>query len=246
MRRHIEFDRLHNFRDIGGYRTTDGKTVRWKRLYRADTLSRLQGKDWQRFLSLEPRTVIDLRYPWEITRDGRVPDYPGLGYHNLSIEHRPYDQAAQATDVDPVPYLAARYAEVAEDGATEIRRALELIANQENAPTVVHCTSGKDRTGLISALVLSLLGVSEEDIATDYALTNLATPHLITLWRTSYPDKTHLWPGYGQAPATLMRLFLANLAEAHGSVRGYVTKRLGLPEESIDTLRGHLLAEPSC
>ena len=108
MDRHIRFDALHNFRDLGGYPTTDGHRVRPGRLYRADSLSKLtQGTpDWSRFLALGVHTVIDLRYPWEIGNRGRVPDHPSFTYHNLSIEHRPYNQAVLTPDVDPAPYLA--------------------------------------------------------------------------------------------------------------------------------------------
>ena len=130
MDRHIPFDALHNFRDLGGYRTADGRRIRPGRLYRADSLGKLtEGtEDWTRFLALGVRTVIDLRYPWEIDSRGRVPDHPTLTYHNLSIEHRPYNQAALTADVQAGPYLSERFLEVAEDGAQEIRRALEVIA----------------------------------------------------------------------------------------------------------------------
>jgi len=164
--RHIPFERLHNFRDLGGYTTDDGRAVRWSRLFRSDGLGKLaeDTQDWDAFLALGIHTVIDLRYPWEIEERGRVPEHPSLTYRNLSIEHRPYDQAALTPDVDLGPYLAARYAEVAEDGTKEIREALELIAaaSAEGAPLVFHCASGKDRTGLLAALVLSILGVPEE------------------------------------------------------------------------------------
>src|SRR5690606_1469587 len=63
MKRHVEFQRLHNFRDLGGYRASDSRTVPWQALYRSDSLGKLQGADWERFLGLGICTVIDLRYP---------------------------------------------------------------------------------------------------------------------------------------------------------------------------------------
>ena len=160
MERHITFQRLHNFRDLGGYRTDDGRTVRWGQLYRSDSLGKLAGADLARFRELGVRTVIDLRYPWEIEARGRVPHHDGLVWHNLSIEHRPYDQATIDPAVDPWRYLADRYAEVAEDGAAELREALEVVA-EADGPLVFHCASGKDRTGLLAALLLTLLGVDD-------------------------------------------------------------------------------------
>src|SRR5438105_1581049 len=106
MIRHIEYERQHNFRYLGGYRTADGRSVRWGRLYRSDSLGKLAdgeeagSADRKTFRGLGVRTVIDLRYPWEIEARGRVPESYGLAYHNLSIEHRPYDQAALGPEID--------------------------------------------------------------------------------------------------------------------------------------------------
>lgn len=241
MTRHVAFERLHNFRDLGGYPTRDGRTVRWGRLYRSDSLSKLQGEDWRRFLDLGVRTVIDLRYPWEIADRGRVPHHDGLAYHNLSIEHRPYDQASLGEDVEVGRYLADRYAEVALDGVKELRRALEVIAEDDSAPLVMHCASGKDRTGLLAALVLTLLGVDEETIIEDFALTGLATERLVADWSAAHGGTTPSWPGYGRAPEEVMRLFLADLTASHGSVQAYVTGGLGVDDAVTEALRARYL-----
>ncbi|MFD7596780.1 tyrosine-protein phosphatase [Kitasatospora sp. NPDC059812] len=239
--RQLTFERLHNFRDLGGHPAADGRSVRRGLLYRSDSLGKLTSPaDLDRLQALGVRTVIDLRYPWEIAAKGRVPDYEGLVYHNLSIEHRPYDQAEIDPDVDPWRYLADRFAEVAEDGVEEIREALEVIAAAEE-PVAFHCASGKDRTGLIAALVLTLLGVSEGDIAADFARTELATPHLIAEWHAAHPGRTLRWPGYGRAPETVIRLALADLAARHGSVEDYATVTLGFSPARIAALRSRLL-----
>nr|WP_205863440.1 tyrosine-protein phosphatase [Planosporangium thailandense] len=232
---------MHNFRDVGGYPTLDGRTVRWGRLYRSDSLGKLRGDDWERFRALGVRTVIDLRYPWEIEAKGRVPAGDGLTYHNLSIEHRSYDQAALAADVETARFLADRYAEVVADGVKELRQVLDVIAVADNAPVVFHCAAGKDRTGIVAALVLSLLGVSEADIVADFALTGLATERLVADWRSNNPGRTLLWPGFGQAPAELMRQFLDEMATRYGSVRGYAVDHLGVDDDLIEAMRAHLL-----
>ncbi|WP_330330954.1 tyrosine-protein phosphatase [Streptomyces sp. NBC_00536] len=239
--RHIHFERLHNFRDLGGYRTADGRTLAWGRLYRADSLGKLAGDDWKRFLGLGISTVIDLRYPWEIAAKGRVPEAERFTYANLSIEHRPYDQAEIDPDTDPWRHLADRFAEVTEDGVVEIRRAIELIADGPG-PAVFHCASGKDRTGLIAALVLTLLGVPEEQILADFALTELATDRLVEDWRAAHPGRTLKWPSYGRAPAEIMALVFADLTARHGSVHAYLTDRVGITAATITALRARLLA----
>ncbi|MHC3473228.1 GNAT family N-acetyltransferase [Streptomyces sp. 7R007] len=247
MDRHIPFDALHNFRDLGGYTTRDGLRIRPRRLYRADSLGRLRPgtEDWSRFLALDIRTVVDLRHPWEAEARGRVPDHPSFDYHNLSIEHRPYDQAALGPDEDPGPYLAARYMEVAEDGTKEIRRALELIAQAADSarPLVFHCASGKDRTGQLAALVLSLLDVPDETIVEDYSLTELAAPALRAAW-TAREGREPSWPGFGRAPAAVMRTFLTAMRARHGSIETYVTRELALDAQELATRLRTALLEP--
>lgn len=246
MDRHLPFEALHNFRDLGGYPAGDGRRVRPRRLFRSDSLGKLTPgtQDWSRFLALGVRTVVDLRHPWEIESRGRVPAHPSFAYHHLGIEHRPYDQAALAPDIDPGPYLAERFMEVAQDGTKELRAALELIAEsaRSDAPLVFHCASGKDRTGQLAALVLSLLGVPDQVIIEDFSLTELATRSLLADWRTRNGGRTPAWPGFARAPESVMRLFLASLNARHGSTNAYVSQALGLDAEALSaTLRTHLL-----
>jgi protein-tyrosine phosphatase len=239
--RRVPFERLHNVRDLGGWRGLDDRPVRSGVLYRADSLAKLAGDDLERFRALGVRTVIDLRYPWEIEARGRVPESVDVQYYNFSIEHRSYDQAVIDRDVDPWRFLADRYAEVASDGATELRGVLETIAGADDGALVFHCASGKDRTGIVAALVLSILGVSEADVATDFALTELATGHLVADWRAANPDRELSWPAYGRAPATIIQHFLADLATAHGSVEAYVNDGLGVDDDIVAALRARLL-----
>ncbi|MFF4276442.1 tyrosine-protein phosphatase [Streptomyces sp. NPDC001536] len=249
MDRHIRFDALHNFRDLGGYRAADGRRVRPGRLYRADSLGKLtrDTPDWSRFLSLNIGTVIDLRYDWEIEARGRIPQDDSFSYHNLSIEHRPYNQAALGPDIAPGPYLAERFMEVAEDGTKEIRQALELVAEsaQSGTPLAFHCASGKDRTGELAALILSLLGVDEHTIIEDFSLTELATSSLLADWRKRNDGRSPNWPGFARAPESVMRLFLQLLKERYGSVEGYVTKALGMDAEVLSSKLRENLLEPA-
>ncbi|MEV4575197.1 tyrosine-protein phosphatase [Nonomuraea jabiensis] len=243
MIRHIEFANIFNFRDVGGYAAHDGRTVRWQRLYRADSLCWLAGDDLRIFRELRVRTVIDLRHASEIEKVGRVPDAEGQNYHHLPIEGRRWDLAAYKEESGVARFFADRYLEVTEDGVGNLRTALETIARADNAPVVIHCAAGKDRTGVLAALVLSLVGVGEDDIVADYALTGLATEQFISSWRTRHPE-ARMWAGFGRAPAEAMRLFLGDLAARHGSIETYVTQVLNISPATISDLRGHLLTEP--
>jgi protein-tyrosine phosphatase len=241
MLRHVRFGSVHNFRDVGGYRTAGGGRVRWRRFYRADALSRLSGPDLDRFGALGVRTVIDLRHDHEIDRHGRVPERPGLAYHHLCVEHRPWRREEYDPAMGLARFFADRYAELAEDGVQELGRAIALIADAHAAPVVAHCAAGKDRTGVLVALVLRLLGVAETDVVADYALTGRATDRFIADWRAEDPDRPLSWPGYGQAPAEAMRLFLLELSRRYGSTEAYATKHLGLGDDLLSALRANLV-----
>lgn len=242
MIRHIEFANLCNFRDVGGYAAKDGRTVRWQRLYRADSLGWLAGDDLAAFRALRVRTVLDLRHSSEIERGGRVPETEGLSYLNLPVEGRRWDVSAFREEVGVARYLADRYLEVTEDGVGNLRAAVETVAREDSAPVVIHCAAGKDRTGLLTALILSLAGVGEDDIVADYALTGLATERFIADWRKRHPEDP-IWPGFGLAPAEAMRLFLADLSARHGSIERYVSQVLQVDRGTIAELRENLLTE---
>ncbi|WP_327088658.1 tyrosine-protein phosphatase [Nonomuraea sp. NBC_01738] len=242
MLRHIKFANLHNFRDVGGYVGHGGRTVRWQRLYRADSLGWLAGDDIPAFRALRVRTVIDLRHPYEIEKRGRVPETEGLNYHNLPIEGRRWDFTLMRDDVTVARFLADRYLELSEDRADLLRTAVETVAEADNAPAVVHCAAGKDRTGILIALVLALAGVSDEDIVADYALTGLATERFMADWQTRHPD-SFMWAGFGLAPAEAMSMFLTDISARHGSLAAYATGPLGIGQETVAEIRGHLLTD---
>ncbi|MFI6985277.1 tyrosine-protein phosphatase [Embleya sp. NPDC050154] len=242
MRRHIPFRRLHNFRDLGGYAAADGRTVAWGRLYRSDSLGNLGGDDAEQFFALGVRTVVDLRYPHEADRHGRIPAHASFVYHNVCTEHRPWDQASLGPDTDVARFLADRYAELALDGVAQIREVLDILAAADAPPAVFHCAAGKDRTGVIAALVLALLGVDEEDIVADYVLTELARDRLVADRRADHPDRPITWPGWGRAPEAAMRLFLAENAAAYGSLTRYAAERLGVDHALVEALHHRYLA----
>ncbi|MFI5931392.1 tyrosine-protein phosphatase [Actinoplanes sp. NPDC051494] len=238
--RTLTFATTYNFRDVGGYHGIDGRTVRWRRLFRSDSLHRLKGDDLATFEALGVRTVIDLRRVVEVTENGRVPEADGLDYHNLVIEHVDWQSVPEPADLPHERWLADRYLNFAEDGRAGLAAALTLIADPAAAPAVVHCMAGKDRTGVVCALALSLLGVSDEDIAADYALTQASMASLSDYLRKSRPhliqDKYHMY----NCPADAMHLFLGDLRARYGSVPAYV-REIGVSDQQVAAMRDHLL-----
>ena len=239
--RNLAFSTTYNFRDVGGYAGLDGRTVRWRRLFRSDSLHGLAEVDREAFTALGVRTVVDLRRPFEVERHGRVPDYDGLDYRRHTIEHLDWETVEHGPTTVHERWLADRYLNFAEEGHAGLAATLAVIADPDAAPVVVHCMAGKDRTGVVCALTLSLLGVSDDDIAADYALTTAAMVPLTQKLRTKHPDivdgKDHMF----DSPAEAMVIFLADLRALHGSVESYA-RDLGLTDAQIATMREHLLS----
>jgi protein-tyrosine phosphatase len=240
--RNLGFSATYNFRDVGGYPGLDGRQVRWRRLFRADSLHRIDETDTAAFTALGIRTVIDLRRPFEVEKFGRIHDRYGLDYRNLTLQHVDWEQVGHPEGTVHERWLADRYLNFAEDGRESIRDSLRLIADPVAAPVVVHCMAGKDRTGTICALALSLLGVDDADIAADYALTTEAmaplTEYLLKTDPAAVRGNEHMF----DSPPAAMLLFLADLRALHGSVENYV-REVGLTEIEIAAMRRHLLTD---
>ena len=141
-----------NFRDLGGYVVASGDAVtRWRTLFRADGLGELTVGDFTVLRDLGIRTVIDLRAAYELER-GQF----DLSAHPVSYHHIPFiESIPDPEEFDRRPdLLEAQYLEMLDNAGAEIRSALEVLAGPDALPAVFHCTAGKDRTGLLSAIVL--------------------------------------------------------------------------------------------
>ncbi|GIH13553.1 protein-tyrosine-phosphatase [Rugosimonospora africana] len=189
------------------------------------------------------RTILDLRRPHEIERDGRIRETPGLAYHNIHPIHQEWDASLYVPEAGPARYLADRYLDMAIEGSEGLGAALRLIADPANAPLVLHCFAGKDRTGVLSALTLSLLGVAATDIAEDYARSEAAQAGISAQIRAASPDAVIADPPpmhFLVCPPEAMLLFLTELGERFGSVAGFVAYT-GVTDEHVASLRAHLL-----
>jgi protein-tyrosine phosphatase len=243
IERLIALEGAVNFRDLGGYITTDGRRTRWRQLFRADGLGELSEADLEVMRQLGIRTVIDLRSGYEMEQSRFNVDA-----HPVDFHHFPFiDQLPDVEAWDRKPgLLGAQYKEMLDDATAQIIGALEVLAAAEARPAVFHCTAGKDRTGLLSAIVLSLLGVPEDTVVADYALSGEAMERLRAKLILKYPDGKDVIADIDEVfsadPSNMVNLF-AHLRDRYGSISGYLST-IGASDALVDRLREALL-EPA-
>jgi protein-tyrosine phosphatase len=243
--RHLAFDGLFNVRDLGGYRTADGRLTRWRTLYRADGLNRAQGDDLERLSALGLRTVLDLRTAGERDERGSFPvDQLPVSYHHLPMLEQTWEGQALDPDVEGAVFLTLRYREMLDVGAPAIASALRVLGDARSYPAAFHCAAGKDRTGVLAALVLGVLGVPDDTIAVDYGLSRAGMASMIEWVRINRPEALDAMvdqPGVLlEAPPRAMHALLGHLRDEHGSVDGYLAA-IGVEPRVLDDLRANLL-----
>jgi hypothetical protein len=255
--RHVAFEACFNFRDLGGYETRDGRRVRWRTVYRSDTLHRLTVADERAFAELGLRTVIDLRSRTEVEDYGRLrvgdDGITWLGIPMLDdVRLRPRDpsEAAPAlrpADPDaPTPEPGEGYARILDDFGGAVARAIKLLAREAALPAVFHCTSGKDRTGILAAVILDVLGVPDDTIAADYMLTAETWRRSLDWIEVNEPDfaafLAELPPEVRAVTPDKILGFLAKVRAAHGSIPELLG-RLGVTGAELDSLRARLIED---
>lgn len=242
MDRLIPLDGCLNFRDLGGYPTTDGRRVRWRQLFRSDALHLLSPADVAHLRdTLRIGDVVDLRSTAEVDTDGRgLLATEAVRFHHLPL----FDGDTGARSERPAAYtLADRYFLLAEFAKHPIARVVTILATT-TSPAVYHCAAGKDRTGVISAVLLSLLGVRDEVIVADYAATQenidaiidrlMATEGYQTMLSALPRDTLHAQP-------ETMVAFLTRVRTEYGSMREYA-RSAGVADDAVQRLEARLLA----
>lgn len=228
----IDLEGSFNFRDVGGYRAANGRRLRWRLLFRADGLHRLTTSDLAQLGGLGIRTVIDLRTQGEVKDRGRI-EWPSavLAYHHLPMMDVLPERDQYRTDWIRSEDIAAQYADILRTGRPTIAQALTVLADPASYPAVYHCMAGKDRTGILSAIILGLLGVSDEDILADYALSGAAMVRMLEWLRETQPEALAALGDRTSAVVTAapetMALFLERFRREHGSFPEYASA-LGL------------------
>lgn len=242
--RHIPFEGCFNFRDIGGYPTTDGRTVRWGQYFRCGRQDRMTEQDLAKVEQLGIKTQIDLRKPEEINDQGRGPlETMGAEYHNIAvIPDGGTDELSRL--VGDTGISGARYLGYLEFGPQSWTRLFKILEQAGSQPMVLHCTAGKDRTGVSTAFLLSVLGVDRALIEADYILTNRDVGRQADFIEktTGYPegiDRDMMIHGAG-VPEDAMGDFLDGLHKRWGGPLEYL-RSIGISDETMATVRKEFL-----
>lgn len=247
------FAQVFNLRDLGGVRTVDGHTVQHGLLFRSDSPHRATADDLDRLRSLGLQLVIDLRQATERDTFGVVTADVAARHAHLPVFDALTGSGRHALsgDVEQEMLAAARrhgqageYLYMVERGAATFVGALELLAEDGGLPALFHCAVGKDRTGVLAALALTLVGVAPRDVAADYARTTAGIEALARWAEQHEPaygaDLRAVQPDGAWTRPEVMLGFLDLVADRHGSV-AELLHDAGLPDDVPGRLRDQLL-----
>ncbi len=239
--RHLPLEGAYNIRDIGGYPAAAGTTTRWRTFLRADSLHNLTPASQQALIDYGVRTIIDLRFAQECSAAPNVFAAGGsVRYINLSLFEgsAPNGMGRQLVDLESI------YRYILDERQAAVKAVLELMAD-DAFPVLIHCTAGKDRTGMITALMLGLAGVDHATIAEDYALTAHYGAELLATLHAQAAAAGRDMATYARflaAEPAAMRNTLAYLEAKYVSVPAYLAQ-IGLTATQIAQLRRQLLSQ---
>lgn len=249
-KRFIKLNHAFNTRDIGGYKGEIGQVVKKGLVYRSDRLYSLTDEDIDILKSLNIKTSIDLRENSSYKRKpNKLP--MEVKYLHMPIYKRVYYSVVFATLFNRKSLnkiFEDSYIHQIENNAVEYGEVLKVISNKENLPLMYNCTSGKDRTGLLTALLLSVLGVDNNDIVQDYALSNYNFPKVYEKFCRDHERKIGI---ISVKPIELKHMLgvdnkwiinaLKYIEDNYGTVEYYLITKAQVSKEDIYRLRDNLL-----
>lgn len=245
-KRHLDLEGSFNIRDIGGYETHDGRRTRWRTFLRSDSLHRIPAASRAALIDYGVRTVIDLRTT-DALQD-RPDVFAGSGqvrylHHNM-VGDDPLTGTAETTEsIESGARWRAvsdQYSVILDHRRAQVCETVRTLAAPGTLPALVHCAGGKDRTGIITALVLELAGVPIETIAEDYAVSGryLFARYIEDTGAAEVAASGYTWQDYRRecCPPEVMSATLQHLREHYDGVPGYLLGG-GVTQGEIDELR---------
>lgn len=243
--RQLSWDGCHNVRDLGGLPLAAGGETRYRVIVRADSLSQLSEAGWSEALEYGVARVVDLRFSEERARDSGVQAPVEVVHVSLFGERDPakdqeWDESTRSAN-DLTDIFAELYVETIDDYSAQVVRVVNTIAEGNGGCIAVHCFAGKDRTGIVAALLLSLAGVDDDLIVGDFAASDEGVLRLCADWIASAEDDAER--AYRRrlitAPAAAMATMLDHLETTWGGADSYLLAH-GLEAHTVDDLRQRL------
>lgn len=245
----------NNFRDLGGYKTIDGQTVKWGRIFRSDKLDKLSQQDQEEMTKLNIHVDIDLRSKEEITPSpDRLPDnvqylFNPVFAQDLTQSSKSVEELGQTLQSDPMAgrqhMLDVYHGMMTSEAAAHAFRVIfdQLLGSSANQGVLFHCTAGKDRTGISAYLILRALGVDAAQAKKDYLLTNTALKNFLNgqqaMLRAAGRSDTLIdnYVALWTADPSYLQTALTTLTEQYGDVDHYLHAALHLSTQDLQDLR---------
>ncbi|MBA4492838.1 tyrosine-protein phosphatase [Paenactinomyces guangxiensis] len=247
------FDRLYNFREIGGLKTHDGRRMKSGVLFRSDELSQLSGKDLEKLKQLNLKSICDLRSSGERkSKPDRFPHNQGTNMVHVPIQDISRIDflkwlAGKSGSIDFNKLIKDFYRRMAFECTAQINQVITLISDERNLPVLIHCKGGKDRTGYISALIQLLVGVPYQTVLEEYMLSNdLIGPRMKKIeryirWMTLFQISSDRMKPLLEVRREYLDEIYGDILKKYGSVEEYLRVACGLNQRCISNLQQNLL-----
>lgn len=241
MQRRLNFDGIENLRDLGGYTTAHGRQTRWRSFLRANHFQAWTTQAQQALIEYGVKVVIDLRAPSELeSMPNTFASSSQVTYLNLPLMPRElYIGTTFQTLINTMQDPYEMYVFMLEECKTPIGEIFTAIATHNTQTTLFHCHAGKDRTGIVAALLLSLAGVDDEVIAQEYALTGEYLSEGITRERLQAQDRgedMNRFDLLASTPKQSMQTTLDYLRDHYTDAPTYL-QTCGVSDTHLDVLR---------
>ena len=234
-KRVLEFEGIRNFRDLGGYPTFDGKSIKWGIVYRSGGFSEATNEDLRKLSALRIRTVFDLRGAEDsLKQPDRLPDKSGIRKIHLPMttpamyawfQNWRLARRSDRSAIDGFILMTKIYKSMAEDCAAQVKSVIDNLLDPDNIPAVFHCSAGKDRAGFVAAILLAALGVPYSEILKDYLLSNPSIDEWFRGLFDGHPNASMLRK-FVEARAEFLEMAYQVLALNHGSIEAYIKNEI--------------------
>lgn len=250
--RHQPFNGIVNYRDLGGYQTSDDRRVKWGQLFRSGHLARATKKDQALVKKMGIKSICDFRTPGEVkSQPDWLPSDGSIKYMQLPIVHGEFDpvaamQSLQKGDISWLTedFMVERYIKKIDDFPDIWGLFFEHLSDPNHRPMVFHCTAGKDRAGACAALILLVLGVPEDTVIYDHGLSNVyiadALEKINERIREMGVDPEKVAP-YFTAPRNAIIAFVDHIRKSYGSASDYLMTKAGVSKKTLELLKKELL-----